>query len=484
MRGTRRFWAAAGIGLALVGLAVLADRPGPLVGAAGLGAWLLAHQYRFARSLERALDDLDLEQTLDRERARIETPVGYRLAAAIDRGSPLPFRIEPRLPVAARLDDGNLALDLEVGATAADRSATLEWAVPGRYRLPPPRLLAGDPVGLFVESLDRGPTAEIAIEPRTPRSVHVGAGGTPLAGAYGEHPARGFGEGLEPEELREYHPGDPANRIDWKATARLGEAHVRDYDPETDRRTVLVVDHRASTATGLPGETVLEYLRLVALGLLGHARSIGDPVGLLTVGEADLTRWHPPTTTAAGYDAIKRDLLDLRPAEPPAAPAPATTTSPATAARAAAALDGDDTAFARSLGPFFADRAPYLERIGENPLVAAVAAPLDRFRGRLWTVLLTDDTDRTGIFEAVKLARRGDDAVLVCLAPSALFDPGGLASLDAAYERYREFEAFRRRLDRLDRVRALEVAPGDRLAAVLAARRRSPSTTRTGRRSP
>ncbi len=65
------------------------------------------------------------------------------------------------------------------------------------------------------------------------------------------------------------------------------------------------------------------------------------------------------------------------------------------------------------------------------------------------------------------MARANDAAVTVFLAPTILYEPGGLADVERASDRYREFEALRRDLARLDRVRAFEVGPGDRLATVL-----------------
>jgi len=50
-----------------------------------------------------------------------------------------------------------------------------------------------------------------------------------------------------------------------------------------------------------------------------------------------------------------------------------------------------------------------------------------------------------------------------------LYEPGGLADLERAYDRYLAFEEFRRELAKLDGVTALEVGPADRLSAVLEA---------------
>lgn len=65
----------------------------------------------------------------------------------------------------------------------------------------------------------------------------------------------------------------------------------------------------------------------------------------------------------------------------------------------------------------------------------------------------------------------GDGRSRSCPDVQALFQPGGLANLDVAYDRYVEFEELRHELSRPDGVMAYEVAPGDRLGAVLSAGR-------------
>ena len=116
-------------------------------------------------------------------------------------------------------------------------------------------------------------------------------------------------------------------------------------------------------------------------------------------------------------------------------------------------------------------------------MFATARTRLRRLRGTSWTVLLTDDTHRTETRETAKLARRGSGRCLVFLTPTVLFEPGGLADLESAYARYREFEEFRRGLDSLDRVRAFEVAPGDRIGALLADRRRRGAGASVGTRA-
>ena len=77
-------------------------------------------------------------------------------------------------------------------------------------------------------------------------------------------------------------------------------------------------------------------------------------------------------------------------------------------------------------------------------------------------MLLTDDANRRELREAVEAARHRSSQVVVFLAPRVLFEPGALGDLSAAYERYVDFESFRRSLDGLDGVSVFEVNPGNR----------------------
>ena len=322
---------------------------------------------------------------------------------------------------------------------------------------------------------------------RAPRNVHVGAGGEPVAAAYSEHDAGRLGSGLEPAQIRPYVAGDETRRIDWKATARLNEPHIREFEAETDRVTVLLLDHRATTGRGRNGQRALDYLREVAIAYLESARELDDPLGCYAVGDECVTVAEPPSADLETYTTIREALTDLTPTAPdPSADGGGTSRSgtlrppeygrgartPASARGDATALADDESPFATTLRPFLEAADPYVDRVEADPLFATPRSRLTRLRGSTWTIILTDDGNRAELRETVKIARRGDDHVVVFLAPRVLFDPDAMTDLDAAYDRYLDVEAFRRDLAALDRVEAFEVAPGDRIGALLAQRRR------------
>jgi uncharacterized repeat protein (TIGR01451 family) len=108
------------------------------------------------------------------------------------------------------------------------------------------------------------------------------------------------GSGLEFYATRQYHPGDPMNRIDWHHVAKTGEFVTIQYRRERAVRTVVVIDCRPSTRisyeTGYPtgaamaayaGERLFQSLEsagvftnLTAVGLDGEMGHLTDADGL------------------------------------------------------------------------------------------------------------------------------------------------------------------------------------------------------------
>ncbi|PGF17135.1 DUF58 domain-containing protein [Natrinema sp. CBA1119] len=524
MYPTRQGWTVAALAAVLAVLAVVFARPFVLAGAALVGAWLLAHQYRFGRDLERTVDSLSIDQSPARTSVRTGDEVPVTLAATRGAETALTLEIAAGVPVAADATN-RLVLTLEPESERADRTRTIGWPVAGHHSFDGATVTATD--GLFRETLTAGPRPTVTVEPPTPRTIHVGEGGDRTAASYGTHEAGRAGSGIELAELREYVPGDTGAEIDWKATARHTTPYVREYETETARQTLLVVDHRAALSVGPRTETKLEALREIALVIAGNARRLNDPIGLVTVGDDGITGSLDLASPAANYSSIRRRLLALEPtADGDATPATAISgradatsasgsrdetspsagpsdagassaeavatspsagisggagsasvarrrTTPAEVHRSLADLEGADDAFASTLRPFYADRRVYRERIVEDPLYAAVRKGIANAEGAVWSVICTDDSRPAELRETVALARRGGNEIMVLLAPSVLYEPGGLADVERAYDRYVEFEEFRRELARMDGVTALEVGPADRLSAVLEAGRTS-----------
>ncbi|WP_276282388.1 DUF58 domain-containing protein [Halorussus caseinilyticus] len=503
VRAERRYWGVAVVGALLAFSAVALERPVLVVGAAGVGAWLVSRQYAFVRAAAATRSALRVEQETERPAALVRRPIPVSFRVRLAWPSALALRVEQRPPVSMRRSGtgrsvaghsdigrsdagksaserprvGGPAVTLPPGEIAAERTDTYEAQVAGDHAFDPPSVTVSDPSGLFSQRFTHGTGRTVAVEPRRPRDLHVGEGGEQVVAAYGGQSERRRGSGLEFAELRKYVTGDPASEIDWKTTARMGEPYVREYETETTNSTAIVFDHRASLGDGPEGATKLDYLRQVALAVARDAHDRDDPVGLYAVGDGGATELLRPGAKEDRYDEVRRAIREASPTGTDRGPErnQKQTVTPATARRMAEDLTGTDD-FAATLRPYVESADDYASQLDDRPLVETVRVADSRFRNADSSVLLTDDADLAETLETVKLLHRGGGRVLVFLAPGVLFESGGLADFERAYARYVEFEEFRRRLERLDRVSALEVAPGNRVDAVLDERRRRPKT--------
>lgn len=92
------------------------------------------------------------------------------------------------------------------------------------------------------------------------------------------------GRGMEFEDVRQYQSGDDIRSIDWRVTARTGQAHTRQYREEREKPLLIVLDQRSSLFFGsrLAMKSVLAADLAAMLAWAGHGR--GDRVGGLVIG--------------------------------------------------------------------------------------------------------------------------------------------------------------------------------------------------------
>jgi len=124
----------------------------------------------------------------------------------------------------------------------------------------------------------------------------------------GDHRAASLGIAMELAQVRPYQPGDDVRLIDWNATARMNEPHVRLHVAERALTTWIVFDASPSMGFG----TALRRKADVAEGVVlavGHVASRrGNRLGLLTYGHPDPI-FVPPRQGRVGLVGV---LLQLR----------------------------------------------------------------------------------------------------------------------------------------------------------------------------
>jgi uncharacterized protein (DUF58 family) len=133
----------------------------------------------------------------------------------------------------------------------------------------------------------------------------------------GRAPLRLRGTGTEPYALRDYQPGDPPTRIQWKASAQRGRLITREDTWERGTRLVVLLDCARAMASTDGGRSKLDHALAAALALVRVGLSRGDRVTV--VGFSDrierMVRAHSGSRAAGEAYAALYDL-EARLAEP------------------------------------------------------------------------------------------------------------------------------------------------------------------------
>jgi len=93
------------------------------------------------------------------------------------------------------------------------------------------------------------------------------------------------GAGGELIGLREYQPGDPVRRIDWKATARATKPMVRIFAEERELELLLAIDVGRTSGVQAGSLTRLGHYANIAARLAEAAARDGSRVGIVTFAE-------------------------------------------------------------------------------------------------------------------------------------------------------------------------------------------------------
>jgi uncharacterized protein (DUF58 family) len=119
------------------------------------------------------------------------------------------------------------------------------------------------------------------------------------------------GEGLDFDQLREYHEGDAQRKIDWKASQRFARLISRDYQDERDQQIVFLIDcgrrMRAKDGEYSHFDHALDATLLLAYVGLRQ----GDAVGLMTMSTSTL--WLAPHKSQAMIHQLLNAVYGLQP---------------------------------------------------------------------------------------------------------------------------------------------------------------------------
>lgn len=241
------------------------------------------------------------------------------------------LRLVDGVPAGVEVTDGSprFSTALRPG-TAATFSYALE-AVEGRHQFEPAIVIASD----FVGATERIDTVESAGGPTVLACEFETASDsaslrTQLTAQHGRFDGDATGSGVEFDTVREYRPGDPPSRIDWRQRAKTGELSTVELVEPRRPRVVLVVDDREPAYVAPVDGTVPAPRQAVRASVALADRLVADrvPVGVTTVasecwippgggerhreriaetlGEATAVGWTPPAESVAADAAAER----------------------------------------------------------------------------------------------------------------------------------------------------------------------------------
>ncbi|HEX5149155.1 MAG TPA: DUF58 domain-containing protein [Candidatus Limnocylindrales bacterium] len=231
----------------------------------------------------------------------------------------------------------------------------------GHFRVEPLQIRTGDPFGFFESSAAVGTGVTVVIYPRIEA---LPLWKLPAANIDGSHamPERTLQTTPLATTVRPWAPGDAFNRIHWKATARHGDIHVKEFDLEQTADAWIVLDLDRAAQVGRGDESTVEVAVRAAASIADKAIQENRAVGL-TVNAHRLAQLPPDR---GGRQHLK--IMQLL-----------------------AAVDGD----------------------GTSPLSEALVATVPRIRRGMTAVVITPSLERDWVKPLAALRSRGVGCVVV-----------------------------------------------------------------------
>ena len=231
----------------------------------------------------------------------------------------------------------------------------------GHFRVEPLQIRTGDPFGFFESSAAVGTGVTVVIYPRIEA---LPLWKLPAANIDGSHamPERTLQTTPLAVTVRPWAPGDAFNRIHWKATARHGDIHVKEFDLEQTADAWIVLDLDRAGQVGRGDESTVEVAVRAAASIADKAIQENRAVGL-TVNAHRLAQLPPDR---GGRQHLK--IMQLL-----------------------AAVDGD----------------------GTSPLSEALVATVPRIRRGMTAVVVTPSLERDWVKPLAALRSRGVGCVVV-----------------------------------------------------------------------
>lgn len=226
----------------------------------------------------------------------------------------------PPLPALELLDTLPAGLEVTVGSNHAvmpigrGEERTLVYSVRsaafGSYSLGPVRLRSSDLARNAVEESRMESTESLWVYPEVRYLNRIAI--KPHRPRYwpGETTTRRSGSGLDFYGIREYLPGEPIRRMNWKASSRRDRVLVNQYLDEAGGDIMLALDSRLASEVGPIDRSTLKHSTRAAATVAYRLLRDRNRVGLIGIGD-NLVKVHPGFGRRQ-FDRILAGLLVLK----------------------------------------------------------------------------------------------------------------------------------------------------------------------------
>ncbi len=228
------------------------------------------------------LSGLDCERELSAETVRQGEEITVTVTVANRRGWPIPWIFfEDIAPPGFPVTGDNSQLAVLMPGRAATLQYTLRCTRRGYHRIGPLLMESGDLFGLQKRFRTGKRQDYVSVLPTVAYidtftiSARRPQGPIRISNRIYEDPTR-------IATLREYVPGDPFNRIHWKASARTGELFIKQNEPSTVLGATLILDLFGPLYQGETADARMELAITTAASVAYLLQMSGEQLGMVT----------------------------------------------------------------------------------------------------------------------------------------------------------------------------------------------------------
>lgn len=243
----------------------------------GMGVFSAPATERLQLAAERRV-----ERVLNNDDSRVEVSIMVQNTGS----EALCLNVSEKLQPGMKQVDGHLTRQMVLAAGEGEQLVYSYQAVRGHFTWKTVRVAVSDPLNLIETVLMLPAAGEIQLRPKLKKYKPIQMQPRSTLHSPGSIPARLGGSGTDFWGVREYHPGDPLRRLDWRQTARHPhEFFTKEFEQEEIAEISLILDGRRKVEQRIGTDSLFERGLETTASLAEMFLHQGHRVSLLVYGE-------------------------------------------------------------------------------------------------------------------------------------------------------------------------------------------------------